>query len=62
MPSCKAELFEEFGAAMRNGLMMVYVVLAVLFGGLLQPLTILFSLPLSIAGAIAGAASSPSIP
>ena len=48
----QAELFEGFGAAMRNGLMMVYVVLAVLFASLLQPLTILFSLPLSIAGAI----------
>jgi len=31
---------------------MVYVVLAVLFASLLQPMTILFSLPLSIAGAI----------
>ena len=39
---------------MRNGLMMVYIVLAVLFVSLLQPLTILFSLPLSIAGAIVG--------
>jgi multidrug efflux pump subunit AcrB len=48
----KAELFEGFSSAMRNGLMMVYVVLAVLFGSLLQPLTILFSLPLSIGGAI----------
>jgi len=48
----QAELFEGFGGAMRNGLMMVYVVLAVLFTSLLQPLTILFSLPLSIAGAI----------
>src|SRR5260370_1637782 len=37
---------------MRNGLAMVYVVLAVLFSSLLQPLTILFSLPLSVAGAI----------
>ena len=37
---------------MRNGLMMVYIVLAVLFASVLQPLTILFSLPLSIAGAI----------
>ncbi len=50
----QAELFEGFGGAMRNGLMMVYVVLAVLFVSLLQPLTILFSLPLSIAGAIIG--------
>jgi len=48
----QAELFSGFGGAMRNGLMMVYVVLAVLFASLLQPLTILFSLPLSIAGAI----------
>jgi multidrug efflux pump subunit AcrB len=48
----QAELFEGFGGAMRNGLMMVYIVLAVLFTSLLQPLTILFSLPLSIAGAI----------
>jgi multidrug efflux pump subunit AcrB len=49
----QAELFDGFSSAMRNGLMMVYVVLAVLFGSLLQPLTILFSLPLSIGGAIA---------
>jgi hydrophobe/amphiphile efflux-1 (HAE1) family protein len=48
----QAELFGGFGSAMRNGLMMVYVVLAVLFASLQQPLTILFSLPLSIAGAI----------
>ena len=48
----QAELFEGFGGAMRSGLMMVYVVLAVLFTSLLQPVTILFSLPLSIAGAI----------
>jgi multidrug efflux pump subunit AcrB len=48
----QAELFGGFGAAMRNGLLMVYVVLALLFASLLQPITILFSLPLSIAGAI----------
>jgi multidrug efflux pump subunit AcrB len=46
------ELFSGFASSMRNGLMMVYVLLAVLFAGLLQPLTILLSLPLSIAGAI----------
>jgi hydrophobe/amphiphile efflux-1 (HAE1) family protein len=46
------ELFEGFGQAMRNGLTMVYLVLALLFGSLLQPLTILFSLPLSVAGAM----------
>jgi multidrug efflux pump subunit AcrB len=49
----QAELFEGFGGAMRNGLLMVYIVLAVLFSSMLHPLTILFSLPLSIAGAIA---------
>ena len=49
----QAELFAGFGEAMRNGLMMVYIVLAVLFSSLLQPLTVMFSLPLSIAGAIA---------
>jgi hydrophobe/amphiphile efflux-1 (HAE1) family protein len=48
----QAELFAGFGAAMRNGLLMVYVVLAVLFASLLHPWTVLFSLPLSIAGAI----------
>ena len=48
----QAELFSGFGSAMRNGLLMVYVVLALLFASLLQPITILFSLPLSIAGAI----------
>jgi len=48
----QTELFEGFDQAMRSGLTMVYVVLAVLFASLLQPLTILFSLPLSVAGAI----------
>jgi aspartyl/glutamyl-tRNA(Asn/Gln) amidotransferase C subunit len=46
------ELFDGFGQAMRDGLTMVYLVLALLFGSLLQPLTILFSLPLSVAGAM----------
>ena len=49
----QGELFEEFGTAMRNGLMAVYIVLAILFASLLHPLTILLSLPLSITGAIA---------
>ncbi len=49
----QAELFDGFSAAMRNGLLMVYIVLAVLFSSILHPLTILLSLPLSIAGAIA---------
>jgi hydrophobe/amphiphile efflux-1 (HAE1) family protein len=48
------ELFSGFGEAMRNGLIMVYAVLVILFGSFLQPITILFSLPLSIGGAILG--------
>ena len=48
----QADLFSGFTGAMRNGLMVVYILLSVLFGSLLQPITILFSLPLSIAGAI----------
>jgi hydrophobe/amphiphile efflux-1 (HAE1) family protein len=50
----QAELFDGFNTAMRNGLMVAYVVLAVLFAGLLQPLTIVFSLPLSLVGVIMG--------
>jgi hydrophobe/amphiphile efflux-1 (HAE1) family protein len=46
------ELFEGFAEAMRNGLVMVYSVLVLLFGSFLQPITILFSLPLSVGGAI----------
>lgn len=47
-----AEVFESFAQAMVAGLMMVYAVLVLLFGSFLQPITILFSLPLSIGGAI----------
>jgi multidrug efflux pump subunit AcrB len=46
------ELADGFTDAMRGGLMMVYAVLVLLFGSFLQPITILFSLPLSIGGAI----------
>ncbi len=46
------EVFASFGAAMGAGIMMVYAVLVLLFGSFLQPITILFSLPLSIGGAI----------
>ncbi len=48
------EVFEGFALAMGAGLMMVFGVLILLFGNFLQPLTILFSLPLSIGGAILG--------
>ncbi len=48
------EVFEGFALAMGAGLMMVFGVLILLFGSFLQPMTILFSLPLSIGGAILG--------
>ena len=47
-----SEVFASFSAAMAAGLMMVYVLLVLLFGSFLQPVTILISLPLSIGGAI----------
>jgi hydrophobe/amphiphile efflux-1 (HAE1) family protein len=46
------EVFSSFAAAMGAGLLMVYGVLVLLFGSFVQPVTILFSLPLSIGGAI----------
>ncbi|MFI4996160.1 MAG: efflux RND transporter permease subunit, partial [Hyphomicrobiales bacterium] len=46
------EVFDSFAAAMGAGLMMVYGVLILLFASFVQPVTILFSLPLSIGGAI----------
>jgi multidrug efflux pump subunit AcrB len=46
------EVFAGFATAMGAGIMMVYAVLVLLFGSFLQPITILFSLPLSIGGAI----------
>jgi multidrug efflux pump subunit AcrB len=49
-----SEVFSGFAMAMGTGLMMVLAVLILLFGSVLQPLTILFSLPLSIGGAILG--------
>ena len=48
------EVFQGFAIAIGAGLMMVFGVLVLLFGNFLQPLTILFSLPLSIGGAILG--------
>jgi multidrug efflux pump subunit AcrB len=46
------ELSQGFADAMRLGLMAVYAVLALLFGSFVQPITILFSLPISIGGAV----------
>ena len=56
-PKASNELSEGFATAITAGLMMVYAVLVLLFGTFLQPITILFSLPLSIGGAIARAAA-----
>jgi len=48
------ELLEGFVTAMGYGLVVVFAVLVLLFHSFLQPITILFSLPLSIGGAILG--------
>jgi hydrophobe/amphiphile efflux-1 (HAE1) family protein len=46
------EVFSSFAQAMGAGLMMVLAVLVLLFASVLQPITILLSLPLSIGGVI----------
>ncbi len=50
----QAELQQSFGNAMILGLMLVLTVLILLFGSVIQPFTILLSLPLAIGG-VAGA-------
>ncbi len=47
-----AEVFEGFALAMGTGIMVVLAVLVLLFRSVLQPITILFSLPLSLGGVI----------
>jgi multidrug efflux pump subunit AcrB len=49
-----AELFSGFTEAMRNGLLVVYAVLVILFSSFLHPITILFSIPLSLGGVFLG--------
>ena len=46
------EVFTQFGLAMGAGILFVYVVLVLLFGSFVTPITILLSLPLAIGGAI----------
>ncbi|MCR0985147.1 efflux RND transporter permease subunit [Roseomonas populi] len=46
------ELFGSFVVALLTGVGLVYLVLVLLFGGVLQPLTIMSSLPLSLGGAL----------
>ncbi|WEX76708.1 efflux RND transporter permease subunit [Sinorhizobium numidicum] len=50
----QAEMQQSFGNAMLLGLMMVLAVLILLFKDVIQPFTILFSLPLAIGGVAAG--------
>jgi len=49
----QAELFQSFANAMVLGLMLVLTVLILLFHSVIQPFTILFSLPLAIGGVAA---------
>ena len=46
------ELFGGFALMLGAGVLLVYVVLVLLFGGFLQPLTIMSALPLSLGGAL----------
>lgn len=48
------DIFTETVLALGAGIMFIYVVLVLLFGGFLQPLTIMMALPLSFGGALAG--------
>jgi multidrug efflux pump subunit AcrB len=48
------ELFASFGLAMLTGVICIYIVLVLLFGAFLQPITILMALPLSLGGAFVG--------
>ncbi len=49
----QAELFASFGNAMLLALLLMLAVLILLFGSVIQPFTILFSLPLAIGGVAA---------
>jgi multidrug efflux pump subunit AcrB len=46
------ELLVNFAIAMGTGILMVFAVLVLLFARVLQPITILFALPLSIGGVV----------
>jgi hydrophobe/amphiphile efflux-1 (HAE1) family protein len=48
------DVFYGFGVSIGFGILLIYVVLILLFGGFMQPLTIMMALPLSIGGALAG--------
>lgn len=46
------DIFTGFGMALVTGVMLIYAVLVLLFGGFLHPLTIMMSLPLALGGAL----------
>ncbi len=46
------DVFNGFGSAIGAAIILIYAVLALLFGGFLHPLTIMMSLPLSLGGAL----------
>lgn len=48
------ELFSSFGLAMLTGVLCIFIVLVLLFKDVLQPVTILMALPLSLGGAFVG--------
>ncbi|MDB5096047.1 MAG: AcrB/AcrD/AcrF family protein, partial [Cyanobacteria bacterium RYN_339] len=50
----QADAFSAFGVALGTGVMFIYMVLVLLFGNFLQPITIMMALPLSFAGAFLG--------
>ncbi|WP_245290871.1 efflux RND transporter permease subunit [Methyloligella halotolerans] len=47
------ELFDGFKVAIGSGIILLYFVMVLLFGGFMQPVTILTALPLAIGGAMA---------
>ncbi|MET3600757.1 efflux RND transporter permease subunit [Martelella mangrovi] len=49
----QGDVFSSFIVAMSAGVLLVFVVLVLLFGGFLSPFTILASLPLSVSGVVA---------
>jgi multidrug efflux pump subunit AcrB len=48
------DIFTETVIALATGVLFIYAVLVLLFGGFLQPLTIMMALPLSFGGALIG--------
>ncbi|MBX9690314.1 MAG: efflux RND transporter permease subunit, partial [Candidatus Obscuribacterales bacterium] len=48
------DVFTGFGTAIAYAILLIYAVLVLLFGGFLQPITIMASLPLSLCGALLG--------